>query len=1177
MQTPSNKTLLEVAAMGQVHASNLKVRRLPLLGLVAVLAALAFLLASGPVWGQDRAIKYAENGEDAVATFTAEDPEGITPVTWSLATAAQVSAESDLADADNTDSASFEIDKDGNLNFVSPPDYEASTTGDGGGDTDNDNTYKVVVVACDVALDGDGACPTTGKAGFHKVVVEVTDVDETGKVSWTVDADGSGGADTPTLVQFQVGASLAASVTDGDIAGSDKAVTIDDGRWRWYRSPNKTAMGEIIEGETGATYTVAEADAGMYLRVEAFYNVGTGLEESASLTSDYPVMQRRLLSNKLKFDPASVDRSVLEGEKGMNVGAPVTATGAHGAVNYTLTGTIPQVGGTDAFKIDQKTGQITTVVDLNYDGDSPSCTDNECTVMVRATDASGDATAATAATNVFVDATVTIEIRDVNEKPEFATDTSGTPAAASPKAITSPENRTALFPSGDPATTAVDVTYAATDPERLRVNLTLMGADRAKFQLSGAGVLSFSEKPDYEKPSDANRDNVYEVTVRASDGVLHEDRMVKVTVTKVDEAPEIMGNESFSYAENGEDAVATFTAEDPEGITPVTWSLATAAQVSAESDLADADNTDSASFEIDKDGNLNFVSPPDYEASTTGDGGGDTDNDNTYKVVVVACDVALDGDGACPTTGKAGFHKVVVEVTDVDETGKVSWTVDADGSGGADTPTLVQFQVGASLAASVTDGDIAGSDKAVTAPRWRWYRGSARIEGETGATYTVVEADIGKRLRVEAFYNVGGGSEEKASLTSDYPMLGPRDGANKLKFDPASVDRSVLEGEKGMNVGAPVTATGAHGAVNYTLTGTIPQVGGTDAFKIDQKTGQITTVVDLNYDGDSPSCTDNECTVMVRATDASGDATAATAATNVFVDATVTIEIRDVNEKPEFATDTSGTPAAASPKAITSPENRTALFPSGDPATTAVDVTYAATDPERLNVTLTLMGADRAKFQLSGAGVLSFSEKPDYEKPSDANRDNVYEVTVRASDGVLHEDRMVKVTVDRVDEAPEIMVVPASGLRISGKSSQSVAENTTAVGTYTASGPNAASARWTVSGADRALFTIGDTTGALAFSVAPDYETPGSAANSNTYSVTVMARDSEGQTDSIAVTVTVTDVTEQAPTNVVERYDTDNSGRIDKGELANGVFDYEIGGTISKDDLADLIFSYEIG
>ena len=53
-----------------------------------------------------------------------------------------------------------------------------------------------------------------------------------------------------------------------------------------------------------------------------------------------------------------------EGEKGMAVGAPVTATDdGPGMLNYTL-------GGDDdaaKFKIDQKTGQITPMVDLNYE------------------------------------------------------------------------------------------------------------------------------------------------------------------------------------------------------------------------------------------------------------------------------------------------------------------------------------------------------------------------------------------------------------------------------------------------------------------------------------------------------------------------------------------------------------------------------------------------------------------------------------------------------------------------------------------------------------------------------------------------------------------------------------------------------------------------------------------
>ena len=51
-----------------------------------------------------------------------------------------------------------------------------------------------------------------------------------------------------------------------------------------------------------------------------------------------------------------------------------------------------------------------------------------------------------------------------------------------------------------------------------------------------------------------------------------------------------------------------------------------------------------------------------------------------------------------------------------------------------------------------------------------------------------------------------------------------------------------------------------------------------------------------------------------------------------------------------------------------------------------------------------------------------------------------------------------------MDEAPEIML---GGLAISGRSSVEVEEGTTAVATYTASGPNAAMAMWVAVGRRR--------------------------------------------------------------------------------------------------------------
>ena len=52
---------------------------------------------------------------------------------------------------------------------------------------------------------------------------------------------------------------------------------------------------------------------------------------------------------------------------------------------------------------------------------------------------------------------------------------------------------------------------------------SVSGADGDKFNIGdetgdNPGQLKFKKKPDYEKPTDADMDNVYEVTVQASDG-----------------------------------------------------------------------------------------------------------------------------------------------------------------------------------------------------------------------------------------------------------------------------------------------------------------------------------------------------------------------------------------------------------------------------------------------------------------------------------------------------------------------------------------------------------------------------------------------------------------------------------------------------------------------------------
>jgi hypothetical protein len=77
--------------------------------------------------------------------------------------------------------------------------------------------------------------------------------------------------------------------------------------------------------------------------------------------------------------------------------------------------------------------------------------------------------------------------------------------------------------------TTVTAMDADTDPITFSIS---GGADAAKFSINSAtGILTFIEAPDFEMPTDAGANNVYDVTVRASDGSLFNDQDIAVTVT----------------------------------------------------------------------------------------------------------------------------------------------------------------------------------------------------------------------------------------------------------------------------------------------------------------------------------------------------------------------------------------------------------------------------------------------------------------------------------------------------------------------------------------------------------------------------------------------------------------------------------------------------------------------
>ena len=190
---------------------------------------------------------------------------------------------------------------------------------------------------------------------------------------------------------------------------------------------------------------------------------------------------------------------------------------------------------------------------------------------------------------------------------------------------------------------------------------------------------------------------------------------------------------------------------------------------------------------------------------------------------------------------------------------------------------------------------------------------------------------------------------------------------------------------------------------------------------------------------------------------------------------------------------------------------------------------YTIRGQNAASATWTLEGADSRFFVLSGSDasrMLRFRSSPNFEMPRgqaiSATNTNTYAVTLKAEVGGEINTRDVTVTVTNVSEIGAL----------DGAASITYAENGTgAVGTYTVSGVNAASAMWTLEGADSGHFSIGSSgaSSMLTFSSPPNYEMPRgrptSDTNTNTYVVTVKA-EVGGETDFQDVTVTVTDVSE---------------------------------------------------
>ena len=325
-------------------------------------------------------------------------------------------------------------------------------------------------------------------------------------------------------------------------------------------------------------------------------------------------------------------------------------------------------------------------------------------------------------------------------------------------------------------------------------------------------------------------------------------------------------------------------------------------------------------------------------------------------------------------------------------------------------------------------------------------------------------------------------------------------------FSSESTTRSVAENTgANVNIGSPVSATDADGdTLIYSLEGTDAA-----SFNIDSTTGQLKTKAALDYE------TEDTYSVRVKVSDGRGGTDT--------ID--VTINVTDVDETlpnnaPVFTEGTSTTRSVA--------ENTASNQNIGNP----VSATDQDNDPLTYSLKAHTADADDyLSFDIdttSAGGQLKTSAALDYETQSS------YKVTVEVSDGRGGTDTInVTITVTDVDETlPNNAPTFTEGT----STTRSVAENTASnqnIGnpvsaTDQDNDPLTYSLKAHTADADDYLSFDIDTTsagGQLKTSAALDYETQSS------YKVTVEVSDGRGGTDTINVTITVTDVDETPPNN----------------------------------------------
>ena len=587
-----------------------------------------------------------------------------------------------------------------------------------------------------------------------------------------------------------------------------------------------------------------------------------------------------------------------------------------------------------------------------------------------------------------------------------------------------------------------------------------------------SGLIVFTSSPDYEST------NAYSALITVSDGTNTSSQLITVNINNLnDNNPVITSNNSFTADEN-QTAIGTVTATDADG-DAITFNI-------IGSDIL-----------INSSGVLTFSSAPDYETKPS------------YSATVTA----TDGTNSVEQT-------INITVSNINEapsfTSNATFTADEN-----------QTAIG-TVTATDPEGDsitftISGNELSITSAGVLTFSSAPDYETNASYTATVTATDGTNSTTQNITVSVNNVNDNSPSFTSNATFTADEnqtaigtvtatdaDGddvtftvsGSELAITSAGVltFSSAPDYETNASYTATVTATDGTNSTTQNITVSVnnlndnnPVITSASSFTVDENQTAIGTVTATDADGDDVTFTVSGSELAITSAGVLTFSSAPDHETKTSYSATITVSdganstTQNITVNVNNVNDNS--PSFTSNATFTADENQTAIG------------TVTATDADGDDVTFTVSGSELA---ITSAGVLTFVSAPDHETKTS------YSATITVSDGANSTTQNITVNVNNLnDNSPSF----------TSNATFTADENQTAIGTVTATDADGDGIVFSISGSE---ITINASSGVLAFSSAPDYETKTS------YTATVTASDGTNSTTQ-NITVSVNNLNDNSP------------------------------------------------